>query len=139
MLEGPPAQPNGGALNSTLTVGNITLGAPLAPGASVNVQFLLGIQQTGLFRFFINVEALTDNAPASPVKGTSGKRPKLPESKTKRKSEGALGARPRSSDKAEAPVPGNHLPGYGRAFEGHAATQRRTERRLKCNSAAKRR
>lgn len=36
----------------------VTLGAPLADGASINVQFLLGIQKTGRFRFYINVEAL---------------------------------------------------------------------------------
>ena len=54
-LEAPPAQPNGGGLNSTMTV---TLGTPLAHGASLNVEFLLGIQQTGQFRFYIIVEAL---------------------------------------------------------------------------------
>jgi hypothetical protein len=57
-LEQPPSQPNGGAFNSTYSAGTITLGTPLAPGASVNVRFLLGIQQTGSFRFFLNVEAL---------------------------------------------------------------------------------
>lgn len=54
-LEQPPSQPNGGGFNSSTSV---TLAAPLAPGASVNVRFLLGIQQTGSFRFFVNVEAL---------------------------------------------------------------------------------
>jgi hypothetical protein len=54
-LETPPAQPNGGANNSTMTV---TLGTPLAAGASVNVQFLLKVQQTGSFKFFFNIEAL---------------------------------------------------------------------------------
>jgi hypothetical protein len=57
-LETPPAQPNGGGVNSTLSAGTITLGTPLANGASVNVNFLLGIQQTGTFRFLIIVEAL---------------------------------------------------------------------------------
>lgn len=57
-LELPPPQPNGGAFGSTYSAGTITLGAPLANGASVNVRFLLGIQQTGTFKFFINVEAL---------------------------------------------------------------------------------
>jgi hypothetical protein len=56
--EQPPSQPNGGAFNSTFSAGTITLGTPLAPGASINVRFLLGIQQTGNFRFFLNVEAL---------------------------------------------------------------------------------
>jgi hypothetical protein len=53
-------QPNGGAFNSTLS-----LATPLADGASVNVQFLLGVEQNGSFRFFINVEAL--NSAPSPA------------------------------------------------------------------------
>lgn len=57
-LESPPAQPNGGAWNSSMGAGIITPGTPLAPGASVNLQFLLGVQTTGTFRFFINIEAL---------------------------------------------------------------------------------
>lgn len=57
-LEQPPSQPNGGAFNSTYSAGTVTLGTPLANGASINVRFLLGIQQTGSFKFFINVEAL---------------------------------------------------------------------------------
>lgn len=57
-VEQPPAQPLGGGLNSTATV---TLpGGGLAPGASVDVQFLLGVQQEGIFRFLINVEGLTN-------------------------------------------------------------------------------
>jgi hypothetical protein len=54
-IETPPAQANGGGKNSTFTV---NLGTPLAAGASVNVQFLLGVQQTGSFKFFFNIEAL---------------------------------------------------------------------------------
>lgn len=57
-LEQPPSQPNGSGFNGSLGVGAITLGTPLAAGASVNVQFLLGLQQTGSFRFNVNVEAL---------------------------------------------------------------------------------
>lgn len=34
------------------------MAAPLNPGASTNVQFLLGVQTTGSFRFLIIVEAL---------------------------------------------------------------------------------
>ena len=57
-LEQPPTQTNGGGFNSTLSEGTITLGTPLANGASANVQFVLGIQTTGTFRFLIIVEAL---------------------------------------------------------------------------------
>ena len=58
-LEQPPVQTNGGGFNSSLSSGTITLETPLTDGASIDVRFLLGIQQTGLFKFFINVEALT--------------------------------------------------------------------------------
>ena len=53
-----PNQPNGGGFNSSLSVGTITLGTPLANGASINVQFLLGIQATGIFHIYVNMEAL---------------------------------------------------------------------------------
>jgi hypothetical protein len=57
-LEVPPAQTKGGGYNASLSAGTITLAAPLAPGASVNVRFLLGVQATGNFRFYLNIEAL---------------------------------------------------------------------------------
>lgn len=57
-LEEPPGQPNGGGFNSTLSVGSVTLGTPLAPGASVSAQLLFGIQQTGDYRFAVVVETL---------------------------------------------------------------------------------
>jgi hypothetical protein len=57
-LEQPPSQPNGGGYNSSMSAGTVTLANPLANGESVDVRFLLGVQQTGLFKFFINVEAL---------------------------------------------------------------------------------
>jgi hypothetical protein len=41
-----------------LSSDTIRLGAPLASGDSINVQFLLGIQKTGRFRFYVNIEAL---------------------------------------------------------------------------------
>jgi len=57
-LEQPPSQPNGGGFNSSLSAGTVTLATPLANGASIDLRFLLGIQQTGSFKFFLNVEAL---------------------------------------------------------------------------------
>ncbi len=57
-LETPPAQASGGGQNSTMSAGTVTLGTPVANGASINLHFLMGIQQSGSFRFFINVEAL---------------------------------------------------------------------------------
>jgi predicted extracellular nuclease len=57
-VEQPPTQANGGGWDTTMKVGVISTGAPLADGQSVSVQFLLGIQQTGAFKFFINIEAV---------------------------------------------------------------------------------
>lgn len=55
-VETPPAQGIGGGLNTTFSVA--LPGGSLAAGASVNVQFLLGVMATGNFSFLINVEAL---------------------------------------------------------------------------------
>jgi hypothetical protein len=41
-----------------MSAGVVTLATPIANGASLDVRFLLGIQQTGSFKFFFNVEAL---------------------------------------------------------------------------------
>jgi hypothetical protein len=57
-LETPPAQPNGGAFNSSLSAGTVTTATPLAPGAAINVQLMLGVKTAGSFRFFVIVEAL---------------------------------------------------------------------------------
>lgn len=83
VLDQPPSQPNGGGFNSSMSVSSVSmavigkgkrssinvrvrkvennsfeLDAPLANGSSINLQFLMGIQQTGNFKFFLNVEAL---------------------------------------------------------------------------------
>lgn len=58
VLEGPPSQPLGGGLNSSLTIPTITLSQPLGAGQSINVQFVLGVQVNGAFRFLVNVESL---------------------------------------------------------------------------------
>jgi hypothetical protein len=57
-LEEPPSQPNGGGFNSSLSATNVTLAQPLAPGASIRVQFLFGIQQAGCYRIGIFAESL---------------------------------------------------------------------------------
>lgn len=57
-LETPPAQGSGGGFNSSLSSGTITLATPLANGASIDVRFLLGVQQTGNFKIYLNIEAL---------------------------------------------------------------------------------
>ena len=65
-LEDAAVQPEGGGVNSTLAAGSVSLATPLAAGASVNVGFLLGVEQSGNFRFFINVEALPGEPGAGP-------------------------------------------------------------------------
>jgi hypothetical protein len=57
-LETPPSQPNGSGFNGSLSAGTVTLGTPLPSGASINLQFLNGIQQTGTFKVYLNIEAL---------------------------------------------------------------------------------
>lgn len=58
-LEQPPSQPSGGGFNSSLSADTVTLDTPLQPGESINVRFVLGVQKSGSFRFFVNVEALS--------------------------------------------------------------------------------
>ncbi|MCA1591217.1 MAG: hypothetical protein LC754_00870 [Acidobacteria bacterium] len=45
-------------LGAPATNDTSTLNAPLANGASVTINFLLGIQQSGSFRFYVIVETL---------------------------------------------------------------------------------
>lgn len=52
------AQPISGGYNSSLSAGTVTLNTPLANAASINLRFLLGVQQKGVYRFYIVVEAL---------------------------------------------------------------------------------
>ena len=56
-VETPPAQALGGGFNSTFAAGTVTLSAPLAPSAFIDLQFLLGVNQAGSFKFFVVVEA----------------------------------------------------------------------------------
>ncbi|MFL6209441.1 MAG: Calx-beta domain-containing protein, partial [Pyrinomonadaceae bacterium] len=55
-IETPPAQTNGGGLNTSAGIVGLPVG--LVPGSSIDVQFLLGVQTNGRFRFLVNVEAL---------------------------------------------------------------------------------
>ncbi|PYS88073.1 MAG: hypothetical protein DMF64_21375 [Acidobacteria bacterium] len=70
LLEQPPVQSLGGGLNSSATV---TLpGGGLAAGNTIDVQFLLGVQTGGSFRFFVNIEGLT-SPPTNASKPTGAK------------------------------------------------------------------
>jgi Calx-beta domain/Domain of unknown function (DUF4214) len=64
-LETPPNQPSGGAFNSSWSVGSVTAAQPLANGASLNLQVLTGLEQTGADRLFVLVEALPRSGPPS--------------------------------------------------------------------------
>jgi hypothetical protein len=64
LVEQPPTQTMGGGLNSSLTVQ--LPGGGLPNDTSINVQFVLGVQQEGNFRFFVNVEALPAPTAANP-------------------------------------------------------------------------
>ncbi|MFN2481263.1 MAG: hypothetical protein ABR554_07335 [Pyrinomonadaceae bacterium] len=60
-VETPPTQASGGGLNSSLgrsLVAGTIINTSIAPTQAVNIQFVLGVQVTGNFRFFITVEAL---------------------------------------------------------------------------------
>ena len=59
-------QPGGGGINSTLSATSVTVSTPLAPNATINVEFKLGVMTNGGFRFFVNVEAVTASV-AQPV------------------------------------------------------------------------
>ncbi len=59
LLETPPLQALGGGVNSTLAVGTITLGTPLANGSDVKLHFLFGVQQVGDYHIGIVIETLT--------------------------------------------------------------------------------
>jgi hypothetical protein len=61
--------PLGGGLNTTLVLP--LRGISLAPNATIDVQFRLGVERDGAFRFFVNVEALT-SIPAQEATTTGG-------------------------------------------------------------------
>ncbi|UXI66252.1 hypothetical protein [Tahibacter amnicola] len=58
-LQTPAAQALGGGLNSSLAEGVITTTAPLANGASTYVEFNLGVETDGAYRFHVVAEGLT--------------------------------------------------------------------------------
>ena len=57
-LEQPPSHPVGGGFNATLSAGVVTLATPIANGDTIDLRFVLGVQQTGTFKIYVNVEAL---------------------------------------------------------------------------------
>jgi YD repeat-containing protein len=62
IIDEPPTQGLGGGRNATISVPSVSLATPIAPGSSVNIQFVLGVVALGNFRFFVNVEGDTDQS-----------------------------------------------------------------------------
>jgi hypothetical protein len=57
-VETPPQQFSGGGINTGMVVnGSLTLAQPLAPGQSVDVEFLLGVMKGGSYQFVLTIEA----------------------------------------------------------------------------------
>jgi hypothetical protein len=92
--ETPPAQPLGGGLNS-----GVSLITPvhIAPGASINIEFNLGVMQNGFFRFLVNTEAVVAPPPAIVDAGNSVR--KSPASKKSSTSSKAAATPQRSRSK----------------------------------------
>jgi hypothetical protein len=60
-VETPPAQASGGGLNTSLgrsLVAGTIINTAIAPGQTVNVQWVLGVQVTGNYQYFVNIEVL---------------------------------------------------------------------------------
>ncbi|MGI9108095.1 MAG: lamin tail domain-containing protein [Pyrinomonadaceae bacterium] len=60
------SDPINGGLNASVTI--IPPNGSLAPGTTIDLQFTLGVEANGAFSFFVNVEALTEPAPAATSK-----------------------------------------------------------------------
>jgi hypothetical protein len=68
-----------GGMNTSLSDDTVTLESPLAPGQTIDVVFLLGVEQTGHFRFYVNIEALETSTPLTekgpPSRPVTAKKP----------------------------------------------------------------
>ncbi|HXQ35257.1 MAG TPA: hypothetical protein VN843_14670, partial [Anaerolineales bacterium] len=57
-VDEPPSQPNGGGFNSSFSIPGDVIGF-----GPVNVRFVLGVQQPGSFKFYVNTEAVVQIIP----------------------------------------------------------------------------
>jgi hypothetical protein len=124
-----------GGLNDSLTVSDgesddiITLANPLAPGATIDVVFLLGVEQTGHFRFYVNIEALENSGPAKgPSPGrpaSSTKRPIALTGRTAPKTP-STGSKPPSTSTTPVSTPANTPATRPGGTDGTTAPQRKT-------------
>jgi hypothetical protein len=65
ILEGPPVQTFGGGFNSSWSTNDVTAATPLPNGSSINLQFVTGLQQTGVERLYVLIEATPRAGPAT--------------------------------------------------------------------------
>jgi hypothetical protein len=87
----------------------ITLSNPLAPGATIDVVFLLGVEQPGHFRFYVSVEALENTGtptPTKPARPASSKRPAALPVQTSTKPSGAANTPSTTPPATPATTPG---------------------------------
>lgn len=79
-LEEAPTQALGGGFNASLSVPSVTAAAPLAAGATLDVQFLVGVQVSGIYTFCLVPEAIQGAASpaASPTLCFTGNTASLP-------------------------------------------------------------
>lgn len=73
-LEQPPTQTNGGGLNSSVVYGTFTTPTQIAPGGTADVQFQVGVQQTGYYRFITSLEAIATPPQTLTRSGVVGRR-----------------------------------------------------------------
>jgi hypothetical protein len=65
ILEGPPVQTFGGGFNSSWSIDSVNATTPLLNSTSINLQFVTGVQQTGIDRLYVVVEAFPRSGPAT--------------------------------------------------------------------------
>jgi hypothetical protein len=113
-----------GGLNNSLSVSSdfINLESPLAPGATIDVVFLLGVEQTGHFRFYVNVEALENSG--SPAERVSPGRPAF--SKRPIALTGRTAPKPPSTSTTPGTTPANTPATRPGGTDGTTAPQRKT-------------
>ena len=66
-VEQPPVQVRGGGINTTLSVGSVFVGAPLAAGASINIRVVFGVMKKGSYSVSFTPEVLPYSAAIGPV------------------------------------------------------------------------
>jgi Lamin Tail Domain/Divergent InlB B-repeat domain len=77
-LEQPPTQTSGGAWNSSVSAGTITLASPLPAGGTIDVNFLFGVRQEGAAGALLIVEALPNGGALIELAGTVSQETGLP-------------------------------------------------------------